>query len=134
MEINRRHNKSNVSNIGYHVVFIPKYRKKILKWGFKDVIEKSILEKAISLDIKIVVYEIMPDHVHLFIKCKPIHNISNIIGQLKGYSSYCLRKQYPKCKKYKSLWTPGYFCESIGHISEKTIVKYIEDQWKHYEN
>ena len=72
----------------------------------------------------------MPDHIHLFIKCTPDHKISDIVRQLKGYNSYILRKAYPFYKKkYKSLWAPSYYCESVGHISEATVKKYIEDQW-----
>lgn len=72
----------------------------------------------------------MPDHVHLFIKCTPNHKISDIVKQLKGYSSYVLRKAFPIYRtKYKSLWAPSYYCETIGHISENTIKKYINDQW-----
>ena len=73
----------------------------------------------------------MPDHIHLFIKCTPKHTVSNIVKYLKGYSSFMLRKKYIRYRKYKALWTRSYYCESIGHISEKTIKKYMEDQRKH---
>jgi putative transposase len=95
--------KHCVYNLGYHVIWIPKYRKVILKGTIKDIIEKSLFEKAKDLNIIIEKYEIMPDHIHLFIKCNPKQDLSNIIGQLKGYSSYRLRSEYPKYKKYKSL-------------------------------
>ena len=73
----------------------------------------------------------MPDHVHLFIRMKPTQCVSNIIKQLKGYSSYYTRKKL-NLKKYKAFWSHGYFCESIGQISESIILKYIDNQWKHY--
>jgi len=82
------------------------------------------------LDITIENYEIMPDHIHLFIKCGPQHTVSKIVQHLKGYSSYKLRSDYKHYRKYKSLWTRSYYCESIGHISEKTVKKYIDDQMK----
>jgi putative transposase len=73
----------------------------------------------------------MDDHVHLFIKCNPTHKVSHIVQMLKGYSSYKLRKKYPIYKfKYKHFWSSSYYCESIGHISEDVIKKYIDDQRK----
>ena len=63
----------------------------------------------------------MNDHIHLFIKSNPTLSISFIINQLKGYSSFKLRSEFSFLKKYKSLWTNSYFCETIGYISEETI-------------
>jgi putative transposase len=119
-----------IYNIGYHVIWCPKYRKAILVGDFKIIIENALLDKANQLEITLEKYEIMPDHIHLFIKCKPTQTISHIVQQLKGYSSYILRKKYSKYKKlYKHLWASSYYCESVGHISEQTVKKYIEDQW-----
>ena len=126
-----RFKRSNHSkhNINYHVIWIPKYRRKILIGDIKQKAIDGLIEKAKQLDVEIVKYEIMPDHLHLFIKCKPDMNISKIIGQLKGYSSYVVNKN---CNRSGSLWSPSYYCESIGHISEKTIIKYINDQWERW--
>jgi len=123
-----KYGRNTIYNIGYHLIWIPKYRKAILKGSFKDIIKKALFDKARELNITIEEYEIMPDHVHLFIKCSPNHRVSDIVRQLKGYSSYILRKTYPQYRKYKSLWAPSYYCESIGHISESTVRKYINDQ------
>lgn len=124
--------KHSKYNIGYHIIFVPKYRKSILKGAFKDTVKDALIEKTIKLGIDIEKYEIMPDHVHLFIKAKPNLTISYIVQQLKGYSSFKLRSKFPKYKKYKALWSPSYYCETVGHISESTIKKYIDDQWAHY--
>ena len=121
--------KKSIHNIGFHVVWIPKYRAKILTGNFKTLIKKYLIEKALDLGVILEKCEIMPDHIHLFIRCKPIHSIANVVGQLKGYSAYKLRQHYSQYKdKYKHLWAPGYFCESVGHISEETIKKYIDNQ------
>ena len=125
----QRRNKT-VYNVGYHIIWVPKYRKSILQGKFKTIIENALLEKAKELKITIEKYEIMPDHIHIFVKCTPNHRVSDIVRHLKGYSSYKLRSEYPKYRtQYKSLWTPSYYCESVGHISERTVKKYIEDQW-----
>jgi putative transposase len=73
----------------------------------------------------------MSDHIHLFVKGNQNITISNIVKYLKGYSSYELRKKFIFLKKYKSLLTPSYFCETIGHISEDVVKKYIENQNNH---
>ena len=122
--------KRNVYNIGYHIIWTPKYRKSILKGKFKNIIEAALKYKSKELKLKLERYEIMPDHIHIFIKCPPKYSISNIVKHLKGYSSYILRSKYPKYKElYKSLWSPSYYCETVGHISEETIKQYINDQW-----
>ena len=81
------------------------------------------------IGVEIASLEIMPDHVHLFVKAKPSAVPQWITQQLKGYTSRILRKEFPRLKnKLSSLWTRSYYCESVGHISEETIRKYIQDQ------
>ena len=128
--MSRIKDKHYVYNISYHIVWIPKYRKRILKNDIKKALILYLFEKASQLNISIDAYEIMDDHVHLFIKSNPSLPISFIVQQLKGYTSYMLRKQFPSLKRYKSLWTHSYFVETIGLISEKTVKKYIEMQTK----
>ena len=120
-----------VYNLGYHIIFCPKYRRKVLVDGVDVRLKELLLEKAVALDIQIEKMEVMPDHVHLFVKGKPTLPIHHIINQLKGYSSVMLRREFPKLKsRLPTLWTRSYYVESIGHISESTITKYIEDQKK----
>ena len=82
------------------------------------------------MDIHIKAMEVMFDHVHLFINVSPNINIIKVINGLKGLSSYLIRKKYKFLNIYKALWTPSYFLESIGYISENTVIKYIENQKK----
>jgi putative transposase len=71
----------------------------------------------------------MPDHVHLFLKAKPTASPHWIVGQLKGYTSRILRQEFKILRtRIPTLWTRSYYIETIGHISEETIKKYIEDQ------
>ncbi len=91
---------------------------------------KEILhDKASELDIEIASLEVMPDHVHIFVKAKPVHASQYLINQFKGYSSFVLRKEFPALKsRLPTLWTRNYYVESVGHISEATIKQYIKDQ------
>ena len=120
-----------VYNIGYHLIWCPKYRRKVLKPPVSTALKKQLRHKAKLLGVEIESMEVMPDHVHLFVKSKPIHAPHYIVQQLKGYTSRRLREAYPDLKKkLPTLWTRSYYCESVGHISEETIKKYIEDQKK----
>ena len=124
--VTRVHANHKVYNISYHIIWIPKYRKHILKDEIRIAVKKYLFEKAHMLKISIEAYEIMDDHIHLFIKSRPDLTISYIVQQLKGYTSYKVRKEFPILKRYKSLWTHSYFAETIGLISEKTVKRYIE--------
>lgn len=91
--------------------------------------KKEFREQVKQLGCVIDVQEIMPDHVHIFIKSNPTLSPHYIVQQLKGYTSRILRREYKQLRtRIPTLWTRSYYCESIGHISEETINKYIEDQ------
>lgn len=115
-------------NIGYHVVFCPKYRYNLLRYRAADRIKELLTEKARQLHIIIPTMEVMPDHVHLFICAPPSLALPNLVRELKGYTSYRLRTEFSYLRRYPSLWTRSYFAESVGHISEKTVVHNIENQ------
>ena len=115
-------------NIGYHVVFSPKYRYNLLRYKAADILKELIRETASNLGISIPVMEVMPDHVHLFIVAGPSQSVDTIIMRIKGYSSYYLRHHFAYLRRYPSLWTRSYFVETVGHISEKTVVQYIANQ------
>ena len=88
-----------------------------------------LVEKAEEIGCEISIQEVMPDHVHIFIKAKPTLAPHYIVQQLKGYTSRILRNEFHKLKsRIPTLWTRSYYCESIGHISEEAVKKYIEDQ------
>lgn len=121
--------KTVVYNIGYHLIWCSKYRRKVLTGDAETRLKELLAEKAGQIDIEIVQMEIMPDHVHLFVKATPVNSPHYIVQQLKGYTSRALRQEFPSLKsRLPSLWTRSYYCESVGHISEETVQKYIKDQ------
>lgn len=122
-------NSHCIYNISYHLIWCPKYRRKVLVNGIDERLKLILQEKAAELDITIEKMEVMPDHVHLFVKATPVIPVQHIVNQLKGYSSVILRREFPTLKsKLPCLWSRSYYCETIGHISEDTIIRYIEDQ------
>lgn len=125
------YNSHCVFNICYHIIGCPKYRRKVLINGVDIRLKELLIKKAESIGVSIERMEIMPEHVHLFVKAVPTLAVHFIVNQLKGYSSYMLRKEFPWLKsRLQTLWTRSYYCETIGHISENTIIRYIEDQKK----
>jgi putative transposase len=129
--VNNRWTTSNkaVYNIGYHLIWCPKYRRPVLVDEVEAALRGILKEAAQKIDVTIEQTEIMPDHVHLFVKSPPIIPPHQIVQQLKGASSRILRKEFPGIKsRLPTLWTRSYYCESVGHISAETVKKYIEDQ------
>jgi putative transposase len=123
--------KHAVYNCGYHFIWCPKYRRKVLVNKVEIRLKELLIDKATQHGWIIEKMEIMPDHLHVFIKATSNDAPIFIVSQLKGYTSFTLRNEFPELKsRLPTLWTRSYYCETIGHISEKTIKKYIEDQKK----
>jgi putative transposase len=121
--------QTSVHFMGYHFVWCPKYRRKVLTDKIAKRLDKLIWEKAKQLQCNIVALEIQPDHVHLFIQGIPKISPNTLIGQIKGYTSRILRNEFKELKtKLPTLWTRSYFVSTHGHISDKLIQKYIEEQ------
>lgn len=124
-----RKNAGAVFTLKYHLVWCPKYRKKILGGELKNRLEKLLYEKADALGEQIHALEIMPDHVHLFFEADPTLAPAQIAAQFKGYTSRVLREEFPWLKsRLPSLWSRSYYVGSVGHVSEATVKKYIENQ------
>ena len=116
-------------NCAYHLIWCPKYRKKVLVDNVEIRLKELLNEKAKEHEWIIENMEVMPDHVHIFIKVFPVDAPTYVVSQLKGYTSFILRNEFPTLKsRLPTLWTRSYFCESVGHISEATIKKYIDEQ------
>lgn len=127
-----RHNKTSVVNINYHIVFCPKYRRKVLVDGVDERLKEILAEAAGEMGCAIKTMEVMPDHVHIYMNGNPTIPVHLIVKNLKGISSKKLREEFPSLNsRLPSLWTRSYYCETIGCISEETIEKYKEEQKYH---
>ncbi|MBG9776076.1 transposase [Brevibacillus laterosporus] len=122
-------NNNIVFDCKYHVVFCPKYRKKVLIEPVDVRLKELFLEKAQELRAEVVEMEIMPDHVHLLITCDPQFGIHRIVKHLKGYTSRVLRMEFRHLKsRLPSLWTNSYFVATVGTVQLDVIKQYIESQ------
>ena len=121
--------RTTVYNLSYHLIWCPKYRRPVLVDEVAERLRQLLKEKAKQLNLTIETLKIMPDHVDLFIKSSPVDGPHFIVQQLKGYTSRILRGEFPHLRsRLPSLWTRSYYVESIGHISQDTVKRYIEDQ------
>ena len=125
------HNRTTVYNIGYHMVWSTKYRRPVLKGRVERGLKSLLPKIAARYDFTIKYLEVMPDHVHVFVSCHPKYAPSRLYKAMKGVTGKLLFKYYPHLRHYLwggKLWNPSTFVESIGHISESVVKKYIEDQ------
>lgn len=125
------YNQSNgiVYKNQFHIVFCPKYRRKVLVEGIDVRLREVLYQIAFEKEIEIKSIEIMPNYVHMCIEFDPRLTLHKIIKQLKGNSSRILREEFPALKsKLPSLWTRSYFSCSSGSLDEKSMQKYIEGQ------
>jgi len=129
--MNKRWTHSNkaIYNIGYHIIWCTKYRRQVLSDEVSKRLRNLLSEKSKEISVKIEKLEILPEHVHAFVKCSPVDSPHFIVQQFKGYTSRILRKEFSELRtRIPTLWTRSYYCESCGHISEETVKQYIEDQ------
>ena len=116
----------------YHIVWIPKYRRRILNPGVKGYLKKilpKILEELPGCEI--IEQNIQADHIHTVMIIPPKYAVSEVIGRIKQRSASMLRKKLPFLKEvYRGepmLWSPGYFVSTVG-VDEAKIIKYV--QWQ----
>lgn len=113
----------------YHVVWCPKYRRKILVNQIEERLKELLVSYVAELSVDILEMEIMPDHVHLLLEVDPQFGVHKAVKSLKGYTSKILREEFPYLKtKLPTLWTNSYFVSSVGDASLEDVKQYIENQ------
>ena len=114
--------------IAYHIVWIPKYRRKILRGRITETLRKSIEEKARELNAEIVALAVMPDHIHLIVSVPPSISPSELVRHLKGYTARRLGEEYPWLRKRGHIWARGYWVSTLGDISIEKALDYVRSQ------
>jgi len=107
----------------YHVVFIPKYRRKIDYWGMREDIRDIIRDLCKWKGVTIIEGKVMLDHIHLLLLIPPKYSVSSFMGYLKGYAN--LKYKYGN----RHIWATGYYVSTVG-LQEKALRKYIQEQEK----
>lgn len=122
-------NRSIKYSCKYHIVFCPKYRRRVLEPSIADRLKEIILELATDTHSEIIELEVMPDHVHILCEVDPQFGVARFIRLIKGRSSRLLRSEFPSLKsRLPTLWTRSYFVSTVGGAPLQTIKKYVEQQ------
>ena len=125
------HGSHSIFLIHLHIVWVTKYRKKILAGDISLKLRKIIREICTFESIEIMRGHISSDYVHLFISIPPKVAISNLVEKLKERSSHKLMMSFPSLQKQywgRHMWARGYFCCSSGNVTDEIIKEYIENQ------
>ena len=129
MDIKYKSNNNIVYSCKYHVVWCPKYRRKVLVGKIEDRLKELIQETCIELQSELIELEIMPDHVHLLIEVDPQFGVHKVIKAIKGKTSRMLRKEFKELTtKLPTLWTNSYFISTVGGAPLAIIKQYIQSQ------
>ena len=126
-----RKGSHTVYDIQYHVVWTTKYRYKVLREKVAERLRELLRQGCETRGIKIIRGSVGKEHVHILISCPPTLAPAKIMQYLKGRSSKMLQEEFPELrKKYwgQHLWAAGYFCRTVGSVSDEIIKQYIEQQ------
>ena len=119
-------------NCKYHIVFIPKYRRKAIYGKLRSDIGQIIRQLCLYKGVEIIEAHAMPDHIHMLVRIPPKIAVSNFMGYLKGKSSLMIFERHANLKyKYgnRNFWAKGFFVSTVG-LDTKKVQEYIRDQEK----
>ncbi len=114
----------------YHVVFVPKYRKKVLYGRMREAIGRILRELCRQAEIGLLEGHSMADHVHMLVSVPPKYSIANTVGFLKGKSAIRIHRDLLRIQGTlfgRQFWARGYCVSTVGY-NEQTVREYIRDQ------
>src|SRR5262245_44353142 len=122
-------NAGAVFSLTYHLVFCSKYRKSVLVDRVAERLKALLAAKAEELHVTLHTLAVMPDHVRICVESDPGMAPAKLAAQFKGYTSRILRQEFRHLRsQLPSLWSRSYYVGSVGHVSEATVRRYIENQ------
>ena len=119
-------------NCKYHIVFLPKYRRKVIYGKLRADIGKILRQLCEYKDVEIVEAHAMPDHIHMLLKIPPKISVSGFMGYLKGKSALMIFERHTNLKyRYgnRPFWAKGYYVSTVG-LNAKVVEEYIRNQEK----
>jgi putative transposase len=128
-----RKSSHSVYDIKYHVIWTTKYRYQVLRGAIAQRAKDLIIQGCQARNIAIIKGSVGKDHIHVLLSCPPILSPAKIMQYLKGRSSRLLQEEFPELKRRywgQHLWSRGYFCATVGSVTEEMIKSYIENQGK----
>ncbi len=129
------HSPHSAYVINYHLVWIPRYRKKVLVGSVEARLKELLAEIAMQYGFEILAVKVMPDHVHLFVCAPPKYAPTEMVRLFKGITSRRLKKEFKSIRRqywgeHTTIWAEGYHVGTAGHVSADTIKRYIEESQK----
>jgi putative transposase len=124
-----RKTSHSVYDLKYHVVWVTKYRKPILKGEIGLRLRELIRQTCASLDVYILSGHVSVDHVHLLVSVPPKLAVSELVQRLKGRSSRRMMDEFGELKRHywgNHMWARGYFAVTTGNVTDEIIKQYIE--------
>ena len=115
----------------YHIVWIPKYRKRVLKGNLADRIKELLVQCAEVNSWQVHEMNVQVDHVHAIVQLDTKISVAKAVQLFKGGSSKKIREEFPELEEFlwgDSLWSDGYLAETVGRCDEEVIRKYVQDQ------
>jgi putative transposase len=115
----------------YHLVWIPKYRKRVLRGKIAIRLKKLLYEASKMNRWWIDEMSIQDDHIHIMVQIQPQVSVAEVAQAFKGGTSRVLRKEFPEMEEFlwgDSFWADGYFAETVGQVEEEVVRKYIQQQ------
>lgn len=124
-----RSNSNIVFQCAFHVVWCPKYRRRVIGGRIEERLKELIREVADEKGAWIVALEAMPDHVHLLVEVDPQYGVHRLVKAIKGRTSRVLRDEFPTLRsRLPTLWTNSYFVATTGGAPLAAVKRYVESQ------
>jgi putative transposase len=123
-----RSTRKAVFSVKYHVIWCPKYRRRVLGGAVEVRLKQIINEVVAEFGGMVIEVETMPDHVHLLVEVPPQVAVSKLVQILKGRSSSRLRQEFPHLAPMKCLWSPSWFVSTVGGAPLEVVRRYVENQ------
>ncbi len=117
----------------YHIVWVPKYRYKVLKGKLRDRVRTIIRQVCEQMGVDIIKGVLSTDHVHMFVEIPPHISVSDFVQRVKGRSSYKIQQEFTEIhKRYwgRRFWARGYFSTTSGNITDEVIQQYLEQHFQ----
>lgn len=117
-----------VSSAKYHLIWCPKYRRRVLVGGVDVRLKAIVADVASQVGAEVLEVEVMPDHVHLLAEVPPTLPLSEFMRLVKGRSSRRLRMEFPRLRRLPVLWSPSWFVSTVGGAPLAVMRRYVENQ------
>ncbi len=113
----------------YHIIFCPKYRRKVLREPIAERFKQIVISMQEEQNFYVLGMEVMPDHVHMLLDIDPTIGVNVVIARIKGKTAHILNREFPELtRKLPTLWTRSKFIATVGSVSLEIVKKYIEEQ------